>query len=130
MRLIDNYFENLLLSDSIEFSTPVIEGADLKVKARNIAILPGHPLNGGDKEILLEEANLVFKGITKSIRMIYEYEDNPKVDKFRPPYKIVDVLFPTSKDEKCSFGLEGTLISPPAYIDWEIDCDSFTLEIT
>lgn len=126
---VENYFEKLILFDGVKLSSPLLNGDELRIIAQDFSVLPGHPLNKGEIEMILKEATLIFKGVTKSVRTIYEYEKNPKEEEFDSSYVIVDVLTSINEGEGISFGLEGVLTNPLAYVDWEIDADSFILEI-
>lgn len=126
---IDDNFDKLILFDGVKLSPPLLEENEMRIHASDFAILNGHPLNKMKAEINVSEATFIFKGVSKSVRTIYEYRKIIEQNELSPPYTIVDVLSESSSEKKQNFGLEGVLTEPYAYVDWEIEADSFTLEV-
>jgi hypothetical protein len=129
MLKVDNYFDKLILFDGVILSAPLFEDNEMRISAQGFQVMPGHPLNKGDREITIEKATLIFEGVVKSVRTIHEYKENAMVNKFKPSYQIVDILTLKNDNEILLFGLEGIMTLPSAYVEWEIEAKSFLLEM-
>ncbi len=126
---VNNYFDDLILFDGARFYPPVMNGNVMRIQTENVSLSPNHPYNINNDEVVLQEAILIFDGITKSIRKIQEYIEGGKINTFTQPYEIIDISTIVSSSTSKIFEFDGILVSPFAHVDWYIEADSFTLEV-
>jgi hypothetical protein len=108
---------------------PLIDGARLIICIHNIGIMPEHPLNSSDHLLYLKDCQMVFEGVSRSERKVYEYIGDAMLGQFKSEKKVTDGQFPPNKKADLTFRLEGILAKPMAWVDWEVECVSFYLEV-
>jgi len=105
----------------------------LLIPINNLGILPGHPLNDRDEIIYLPKCLLIFDGVKKSLLQITEYVENPPgSNNFLPPNNqpptVIEDSFMSDRPVTL-FEIEGIYMHQLAWIDWEIESASFSLEV-
>lgn len=129
MRVCD-YFDLIDFSDGVDLDKPIIQGNMMIIPARHVSLLQGHPLNPTNKPLLLDMCRLIFEGVQESAQRIYEYAGDPRHDGFRKPYVMAGQFTPDASSKNWHhFELEGVLNDPLAYVEWQIACESFCLEV-
>lgn len=128
---VPGYFDKIF-SEDCHLSNPKIEDCKIAICVRNIGVIFGHPSyekvpSGGVH--YFQSDYLIFEGVEASVREIYEYEINPKVNKFKPMRIIQDGPFRRVEGPKETFRFVGVLDSPCAWTDWTVVAVSFKLEI-
>ncbi|MGB3695595.1 MAG: hypothetical protein WA865_17405 [Spirulinaceae cyanobacterium] len=89
-----------------------------------------HPLNNQDKPLIMPKGKLIFQGVRKSERFIYEYYiDSGGKQKGKPGRKVIDGPFIEPNEDVEAFVIEGVLKQPWAWISWDIESVSFELEV-
>lgn len=106
-----------------------IEGSRMTVTIHNLGLMPNHPLNPSDGLLYLEDCKVVFKGVVRSERAVFEYIGDPMQGRFRAERKVSDGLFPSNDEANLTFNLEGILEEPMSWVNWRIECVSFHLEV-
>ncbi len=98
------------------------------VGVRNLGVLAGHALKATDTRIVLPYCQFIFAGVTRSERVVYEYDSDPRTGPFRPAYRVIDgPCSASSPQAPREFGLEGVLTDPWAWVDWTIHAVSCLL---
>ena len=108
---------------------PLIEGNRLIVAIHNLGIMPDHPLNSSDRLLYLKDCTMIFEGVVRSERTLFEYIGDPVQGQFKSAQKVKDGPFSHNNEAHLIFGLEGILEKPVSWVDWEIECVSFSLEV-
>jgi hypothetical protein len=133
MTIIQNNFDKLYTIAS-DLEPPIVVGNKIVIPARNLGLIPGHPLNPAPQEtIFIPKCYLVFEKVKKSIRELWHYvADPPESGHFRtvePSSSIDDGPFPELGEPVESFLIEGVMLVPHAWVSWEIESVSFYLEV-
>ena len=129
--IISGHFDKIFSEDCF-FSGPKINNGTLIICVRNIGVISGHPLFPASWQTAIRyfaAGHFIFDGVEASIREISEYEVSRHVNKFKPKRTIQDGPFIVTAGKKESFRFMGVLDSPPAWTDWTVIADSFSLEI-
>ena len=95
----------------------------MKISVTGMITLKGHPLNEGTFRPLA--GNLVFIGVTKSIRKLTEYIGDPKHPQGFKDERVVADLDMQAQAEAKQFMLEGILQEPVAWAEWEVVAAGF-----
>lgn len=122
MQRIIGHFEQLHFTES-NLGAPVFGAGSMKVPVTGLLTLKGHPLNDGTFRPLA--GNLVFIGVTKSIRKLTEYIGDPKHPQGFKDERVVADLDVHAQPEGTRFMLEGILQEPVAWVDWEVVAAGF-----
>ena len=93
----------------------------MTVTIHNLGLMPNHPLNLSDGLLYLEDCKVVFKGVVRSERAVFEYIGDPMQGRFRAERKVSDGLFPSNDEANLTFNLEGILEEPMSWVNWEIE---------
>lgn len=118
-RIEDDY--ELLDFFDCDLENPTFGPNTVTVGVRNLGVLSGHALNATDTMIVLPHCHLIFEGVTRSERVVYEYDGDRRTGPFRPAYRVIDGPFSLSSLKATrEFGLEGGLTDPGAWVDWTI----------
>lgn len=131
MAVISKNFD-LIYFSNCNLEKPLISESKIVIPAREIGLLPGHPLNPNRDMIFLAKSYLIFDGVQKSVRQLTGYvEDPPGSHHYKPledNSKIVidENFYPVSQPVNL-FGLEGAFEEPLEWVDWEIESVSFYL---
>ncbi len=72
---------------------------------------------------------MIFEGVVRSERTLFEYIGDPVQGQFKSAQKVIDGPFSHNNEAHLIFGLEGILEKPVSWVDWEIECVSFSLEV-
>jgi hypothetical protein len=128
---IENCEDDNNMYDSVEcnLKPPLIEGNQITVGIENLGIMPEHPLNSSESLLYVKNCQLIFEGVVRSERIVSEYAGHPRHDGFKPPQKVVDGPFRPNNKATVTFRLGGVLQAPLSWVDWEIQCVSFYLEV-
>jgi hypothetical protein len=108
-----------------------IDEFGIVIEIHNLGVFPPHALNPPKEGMFLPQCRLVFEGVKKSERVIYEYLTDEKTPGIKPSYVVVDGPFsnPLEENPSATYSLEGILKKPLAWVDWTIESNSFYLEI-
>lgn len=125
MLRIVGHFHDLHFTESY-LGAPIVEDGVLKIPVSGIIPLRGHPLS--DSVLKSIDGCLIFYHVSKSTRKITEYIGDPKKPRgFKEEYVVEDILTESEKAGGEIFLLEGILRTPVAWVEWEIQADSFEL---
>lgn len=146
MKTIANYFDYLFFSEcyledwslqkNLVFQLEkgfMFKDWCLLIPINNLGILPGHPLNSQDEMIFIPKSLLIFDGVERSVLQIIEYvEKPPGSNNFVPPNNrpptVIEDSFVIDRPVTL-FEIEGIYQKQLAWIDWEIESASFSLEV-
>lgn len=122
------HFNDLFLEDC-EFGEPQIDGNKISLPVlRDLMILGRHPLGGGTGTFYCDGFTMVFEGVTRSVRDLDLYAENPAEEGFIGTLRMEDGPFPNCDQPMTTFDVYGVLQSPSSYIgSWEIDAVDFYL---
>ncbi len=130
IKKISGYFDALEFWNSCELGKPVVKDTEVIIPASHIEIFEEHPLNQTGRPIIWGESKLVFGGVRRSDRVVFEYLGDPKSGGgFKRSYQISDGPFALVDEPVMTFVFEGILLEPLSYVTWEIDSVSFHLEV-
>lgn len=127
MTNVPGYFDELFLQDA-RFGEPQWSGTDLIVPAYGIIALEAHPLAQGHR--ILVDGRLRFSGTVSSTRDVFEYLGDPRDGGFHDSYTVIDHPPESPPDGPTQIlGFDGVLLRPLAFVDWEVRCAGFGLEV-
>lgn len=103
-----------------QFGKPLIDinKGIIVVPVHEFKVYPGFPQY--DKSVIVLDGDLIFEGVTLSIREIAE-DWNEGESKYKKRYKIIDEEFPSPYDTPYEFYLGGASFDPKGWIEWYID---------
>ena len=124
-----NFYE-LDFYDSF-LDNPVIDGGHMTVRARDVILLTGLFTRPKLTATSLPECRLHFYGVSRSERKVYRYIGDPAEGSFAKPFVESDGPFPPVPitEELEHFDMEGVVEEPASWVVWEIEAQSFRLEI-
>lgn len=122
-------FEKIFFSES-QVSSIVTEPTKLSFVAENIGVLVGHPWHSGNNDVMYlpTPMRVTFKHPSRSVRKFSPYPADAESNDWPPSHTIEDGPFIPGGKHVTTFGFETALLEPPAYVDWEIDAESFEIE--
>lgn len=125
-----NFYELDFYDSFIEKPT-IDDNGHMSVRARDVILLTGLFTKPRLTATPLGECMLHFYGVSRSERRVYRYIGDPAVGEFAKPFMEYDGPFPriAGNAEPEHFDMEGVLEEPASWIVWEIEAQSFRLEI-
>lgn len=121
----NKYLKNYESEIDFEYSVvkdPVIRGREMTVPIKDLRI------NGE----FFAQCNLIFKGVKKSERTLWEYIGDPKSGQgFKPKRTVIDVPPADIDIEAKLYGIEGVFESSEgwsAWVHWEIESVNCVIE--
>ena|SRR6185312_8142799 len=128
--LVHGHFDKVFSCDC-KITEPLVSGSRLTVPVKDIGVIDGHPLfeKRPHRSIrYFRFSNLIFDGVTSSVRRISESIGDPSERRFRH-FNRHDGPFPPMTGSTENFSFEGAMELPAGGIDWTIIAVSFSLEI-
>ncbi len=123
-----NFYELDFYDSFIE--EPVIDGGHMTIRARDVILLTGLFTKPKLTATALAECLLHFSGVSRSERRVYRYIGDPADGSFAQPFVESDgPFYVNAADEPEHFDMEGVVEEPASWIVWEIEAQSFRLEI-
>ena len=118
---------DLIFSEDAFFSPPRVERDVLRIDARQVGVLPGHPLHSTGHITYIEECVLEFHHVVRSSRRVAEYVGDPRDGVLKPAYAVVDLDAKVASGKKHRYLLNGVLDEPLSWVDWQIDAGDFVM---
>lgn len=122
MQRIIGYFEQLHFTES-SLGAPVFSAGSMNIPVTGLLTLKGHPLSDGTFRPLA--GNLIFIGVTKSVRKLIEYIGDPRHPQGFKDERVVTDIDMHTQSGGTRFMLEGILQEPAAWVDWEVIAAEF-----
>src|SRR5688572_18124719 len=114
---VQGYFD-LIFSEDAFFSPPRVEGNVLRINARQVGVLPGHPLHSTGHITYVAECVLEFHHVVRSSRQVIEYVGDPREGVLKPAYVVIDIDAKVEPGATHRYLLNGVLDEPLSWVDW------------
>lgn len=105
-----------------------LQKAEIRVTVYELIVLDTHPQSAqlGDSNI----HTLIFSAVSRSVRKISKYANgNSKTGSFEPTEIFIDEMSLTATSESKAGVLYGVVRSMPAWMHWEIEAQSYRIEL-
>lgn len=124
----DVEFLHYLDFEYVEIGNIQADKQQVRVDVYGLIVLDTHPEYSKIGES--QRHILVFNGVEKSQRLIAVYESGQSTKgAFKEPYFVEDESFLPTKLPVRRYRIDAVLRQPPAWVGWEIICNSYKIEI-